>query len=110
MVVRRRHQHHAVEAVSNSTPSVFPTAELRVVSFHPTRVVSFRPTRTVTFRLARVVTFRLARVVAFHLARVVAFRRVDEPPLQDEPPLPAGDGQHDGGTCTNIVPQCMWMA
>ncbi len=106
MVVRRGHQHHAVEAVSNSTPSVFPTvfptAELRVVSFRPTRVVSFRPTRTVTFPLARVVTF--------HLARVVAFRRVDEPPLQDEPPLPAGDGQHDGGTCTNIVPQCMWMA
>ena len=35
--------------------------------------------------------------------KVVALRRVDEPPLQDVPPLPAGDGQHDGGTFTSIV-------
>eukprot|EP00964_Phaeocystis_antarctica_P052596 scaffold30802_cov61-Phaeocystis_antarctica.AAC.4 len=34
--------------------------------------------------------------------KVVALRRVDEP-FQDEPPLPAGDGQHDGGTFTSIV-------
>ena len=38
--------------------------------------------------------------------KVVALRRVDEP-FQDEPPLPAGDGQHDGGTYTSIVPQCI---
>ena len=61
-VVRRGHQHHAVEAVSASAASVFSAAPVKVV----------------------------------------ALRRVDEP-FQDEPPLPAGDGQHDGGTFTSIV-------
>ena len=44
------------------------------------------------------------------LAGVVALRRVDGLLLSDEPPLPAGDWQHDGGTFTSIVRQCIWKA
>jgi len=79
--MRRRHQHHAVQAVNTSTAPVFPTAEIRVVT------LCLAGTSTASVLSAADLNLASA------LAGVVALRHVNEPPL------PAGDWQHYRSTC-----------
>ena len=96
-VVRRGNQHHAVGAVGICDPLC-----RRVVSTYAA---------TSVFLTTAIVNPDVATAnLDLALARVVTCRKVDELLLRDEPPLPAGDGQHYFGTYTNIARQCMWKA
>ena len=126
-VVRRRHQHHAIKAVSASAVSVSLATGLRVITFRLASalistadlslafagVVALRHVNEaasvfLTTGLRVVVTFRLASAsisaadlvsLNLALAGVVALRHVNEPPL------PADDWQPYGSTCVILKHQ-----
>ena len=100
-VVRRRHQHHAMEAVSTPAASVFLTTGLRVVTFWLLAGASISAAAASVFLTTGRGdgTFRLASAsisaadLNHALVGVVALRHVNEPPL------PADDWQPYGSTC-----------
>ena len=92
-VVRRRHQHHAIEAVSTSTVSVLPAADLDLAPALAGVVALPVSTSTVSVLSAADLDFAPA------LAGIVALRHESR---RNEPPLPASDWHHDGSTYTSI--------